>query len=213
MLNRRHIRIKILQALYSYWSAQGELKVIEVERELKKNLDRFYDLYLYLLLFLKELIQFIEKYDDEMRSRHTPSAREINPNKRLYSNRIANQLLENKTFSSLLDQKMIIWNSDDVDMLRKVFLDLKSNEEYREYIRTEDTNESDDLNIITFIIKQYPVNFSLLEQHLEEKFINWYDDGKVCNQMAIKSLKKIFDAEDDLDFLIPVSTDKKQSYQ
>jgi N utilization substance protein B len=46
MLNRRHLRIKVLQVLYAYFqSNENDFKV--VEKELMNSIERIYDIYLY----------------------------------------------------------------------------------------------------------------------------------------------------------------------
>ena len=45
MLNRRHLRIKVLQVLYAYFQSEGaDFKV--VEKELMNSIERIYDIYL-----------------------------------------------------------------------------------------------------------------------------------------------------------------------
>jgi len=51
MLNRRHIRVKVLQAIYSHFQSGSEQLVAE-EDNLLLSMDKIYDLYLYQLAFL-----------------------------------------------------------------------------------------------------------------------------------------------------------------
>ena len=46
MLNRRHIRIKVMQSLYSLKGAE-DANVVKEERFLRKSLDNLFELYLY----------------------------------------------------------------------------------------------------------------------------------------------------------------------
>ena len=48
MLNRRHIRIKILQAFYAYFQSEND-DLVKGEKELMHSMQRIYDLYLYML--------------------------------------------------------------------------------------------------------------------------------------------------------------------
>ncbi|NBR16006.1 MAG: transcription antitermination factor NusB, partial [Crocinitomicaceae bacterium] len=54
MLNRRHLRIKVLQILYAFFQS-GEVDVLKAQNELLLSVERMYDLYLYLLLTLPEV--------------------------------------------------------------------------------------------------------------------------------------------------------------
>jgi N utilization substance protein B len=53
MLSRRHIRVKVLQALYMYYNGKDDLTGLIKATD--KNINQLYELYLYLLLFLEEL--------------------------------------------------------------------------------------------------------------------------------------------------------------
>ena len=59
MLNRRHLRIKVLQALYAYFQSNEE-NYRKTENELLQAVERMYDLYIYLLLTFSELKSIAE---------------------------------------------------------------------------------------------------------------------------------------------------------
>jgi N utilization substance protein B len=54
MLNRRHLRIKVLQALYAYFQSDEE-NYRRTENELLGSIEKIYDLYIFLLLTFPEL--------------------------------------------------------------------------------------------------------------------------------------------------------------
>lgn len=55
MLNRRYLRIKVLQALYAYFSLPAnQLKV--VEKNMIQSIQRVYDLYLYKISILLDVL-------------------------------------------------------------------------------------------------------------------------------------------------------------
>ena len=51
MLNRRYLRIKVMQALYSFFQSSHK-DMNKEEKELFRNIDKIYDLYIYLLLLI-----------------------------------------------------------------------------------------------------------------------------------------------------------------
>jgi len=211
MLNRRHIRIKVMQSLYAFYCSDGNLSQNEVEKGLNANINRLYELYLYIILFTKELISFAEFYDDEVKSRIFPSAKERNFNARFYLNPVASVLLNSGLIVKTLESNKILWNSEDNDLLRKIFFDLKSSETYQDYIHSDETQGIDNTEIYSFILKQYPENFALLEQHFEEKFINWYDDYKIAIQMAIKTFRQIQSDPEGVDFILPLLKEEEDT--
>ncbi|MDX1447325.1 MAG: antitermination protein NusB, partial [Lishizhenia sp.] len=71
MLNRRHLRIKVLQSLYAYYQSDKE-SVIRAEKEMMEAIDRIYDLYLYFLLGFAELKNVAEHRIEENKKKILP---------------------------------------------------------------------------------------------------------------------------------------------
>lgn len=208
MLNRKIIRSKVLQSLYSYFSFNdGKDIVMQKEKELIKNLKRHYQLYLYILCFVEELGNFTRKNHDPKQVKYIPSISDKdNAVTRLFNNHLITILTENELFQIEKEKYLVVWKGDE-DLLRKVFLDLKAGESYKDYIHSSSQNLSEDEIFFTYVIKHYTNNFNLLSQHLEEEYPNIWDDKKYVISMAVKSLKKIASDPENPNFLIPVSHD------
>ena len=54
MLNRRHIRIKVLQAFYAFFQSNNE-DVLKGEKELFHSIEKIYDLYVFILMLFPSL--------------------------------------------------------------------------------------------------------------------------------------------------------------
>lgn len=212
MLNRRHIRVKVLQALYSYWAADEEINKLHIERDMVKSLNRLYELYIYLLFFIQELGRFAEKYDDEVKARFIPQENQIEANKKFYNSEIFTRINESEDLAEAAKKYKVVWESDDEDYIRKVFMDLKNTENYKEYLAADEIRQETELEIFEFVIKHYPFSFSLMEQNLEDKFINWFDDGKIAVQMLMKTFKNILTSKSE-HFLVPIAQDEKMSFE
>ena len=59
MLNRRHLRIKVLQALYAFYRSDGK-DYSNGEKELFFGINKIYEMYLFYLLLFGELLSFAE---------------------------------------------------------------------------------------------------------------------------------------------------------
>lgn len=189
MLSRRHIRVKVMQALYSYYAGDQHPQPCILEKNMQRSLTQLYDLYLYLMVFLQELGHFCKIYDEEVRARHLASP-DVAHHLRFYNN----PLLQRIVHSDQLDTEASRNNAEfqgDVDMLRRLFLNLKNSEEYRDYIASAQPNKFENEGILTYILKHYPLENNILSHHLEEQFINWYDDRKIAVNMAVKTVKQM----------------------
>ncbi len=210
MLSRRHIRIKVLQSLYSYWNSGGELTKDYVEKDLNHNIYKLYDLYLYLLVFLKELGQFVAQYDEQTKSRHLPINNQLKQQLRLYENPVMQVLLNSKELESKLEWKQIAWNGDN-DLLRKTFYDLKNTDTYQDYVNSGSNERFEDVEMLKYIVKNYPDQFGILKQHFEETFFNWHDDNKLAKQMVTKTINNIGRNPESKEFLVPFATNEQEN--
>ncbi len=57
MTSRRLIRIKVIQLLYAY-SNREDANLFEIERNLKKSIEKSYDLYYQTLMLMTEIQDF-----------------------------------------------------------------------------------------------------------------------------------------------------------
>lgn len=71
MLNRRHLRIKVLQLLYAYFQSE-ENNIPKAEKELLLTIERMYDMYLYLLLSLSEMKRAAENKLADKKKKYGP---------------------------------------------------------------------------------------------------------------------------------------------
>src|SRR5690349_3355578 len=108
MLSRRHIRIKVLQSVYAYvQSDQNDL--LKGEREMTGQLEKVYDLYLYLLLLFGELRHQAGIKQEESRNKFLPTKEELNPNNRFSDNPIMTILSESKSLKQVVTKKKLSW--------------------------------------------------------------------------------------------------------
>ena len=73
MLNRRHLRIKVLQLLYAHFQS-NEQDFIKTDKELNVSLDRMYDMYLYLLLTFEQLNHAAENKMEDRKKKLRPTS-------------------------------------------------------------------------------------------------------------------------------------------
>jgi transcription antitermination protein NusB len=134
MLSRRHIRIKVLQSVYAYLqSDQSDL--MKGEREMIAQLEKVYDLYLYLLLLFGELRHQAGIKQEESRNKYLPTQEELNPNNRFTDNPVMTLLADNAALKAAADRKKLSW-MNDMDFIRLFFQDIRNSEWYKEYHKT-----------------------------------------------------------------------------
>lgn len=197
MLNRRHLRIKVLQALYAYFQSEEE-NYRRTENELFDAIDRIYDLYLYLLLSIPEVKVFAERRIDENKKKIRPSDDDLNPNLKFVNNLIIQKIEESKKLTLLSEENKVNWIGDEKqEMFRKMFLHIRDSETYFEHMNNGTSGFEADKQFIIDLFKVEIANFPLLYSYFEDLSIHWLDDIDLACTMVLKTIKTIDSADQD----------------
>ena len=188
MLNRRHLRVKVLQNLYAYQQSEDK-ELARFEKSLLKNVDQVYELYIWLLNLLVDVADFTLIDADERANKHLPSKRDLNDNTRLEKNTFIEMLRQNQLFINHSKRYQVSWHNEDPEIVRQVFQQLKQSSEYEEYLKSEDRSLYKEKDIIKFIFKRLILKMPAVVHVFEEKFINWELDKEVLQAMVAKTFK------------------------
>lgn len=186
MLSRRFIRIKVMQALYAFFHSEDKL-VAKHEKEMFADVDRTFDLFLYLLLLLIEIRECGRNLISIRKTKHLPSKEDINPNTKFVDNKLFSILSINKQLASESFSRKIVWDKDD-DLPQKLFNLILQSEEYKSYLSHPEKSFKEDKKFICDIYIKYVAENEYLQFILEEKNIHWADDIDFVNSMIMKSL-------------------------
>ncbi len=184
MLNRRHLRIKVLQVLYAYFqSNENDFKVIE--KELMNSIERIYDIYLYVLLAFEELKDVEEQKiaESKLKSRTT--------NDRFVQNKVIALITENTELREASEKNKVNWIGDEHrEMFKKIMLQIRESELFFNYMQSETNTFEEDKNFIIALFKAEIANSQLIYNFFEEKSIHWMDDIDLACGIALKTIKQ-----------------------
>lgn len=187
MLNRRHLRVKVLQSLYAYHqSNSGDIK--QHEKNLLLTIDKVYEMYIWMLSLISEVTQYAETDAAERANKHLPTADDLNANLKIMSNRFVVSLLQNKEYLAGLKKYKVAWNFEP-ELIKSLFTILKKSEDYQEYLKKTDDTIQTDKDIIKFIFKKVILKSSLAEQVFEDMFLYWPVDKDVLQALIAKTFK------------------------
>jgi len=207
MLNRRHLRIKILQAVYAYFQSHSSDK-FAAERELFKNIEQIHDLYLYFLLTFETLVSVENRRLEDLKNKRFVSEEDLNPNRKFVDNAIFAILENNKGLASYAENRKVSWiGAEEQEMLRKVMGSIRESEVYTLYMADPQSSFEGDLNFSVDIFKECIANSSLIYNYFEEKSIHWMDDIDLACSMVIKTLKSF--TEEGTNTILPLYKDEE----
>jgi len=189
MLNRRHLRIKVLQALYAYYQSDKE-SVSKTEKELNLAVDRIYDLYLYLMLSIVELKSSAEKRIEDNKAKKRATEEDLNPKMKFVNNELIASLEKSPELRRASEERKVNWIGDEhQEMFRKMLNAVTESETYFEHMNNGQEGYDADKAFILDLFKIEIANFSLLYDFFEEKSIHWIDDIDLSCAMVLKTVK------------------------
>ena len=196
MLNRRHIRVKVMQSIYAMHQ-NGSDSIEKEEKFLLYSIENIQDLYLTLLAALVEIrkkeVVFLQKSADK----HLATKEEKNPNKKFVNNAILELLEENNSLSiALQDRKINTWNLND-DYITILLNAIKGSDLYANYMRNNTNTFEEDKEFIASIYMEVIAPNEKLYEYLEDNKLTWIDDIPLVNTEIIKQLKAIKNGKED----------------
>lgn len=199
MLNRRHIRIKVMQILFAYYSEEKP-DIVKYEKMLLESFERFRDLYIALILLLPEMqARAIEKIEAGL-NKKLPSKEDLHPNTKFVTNILVRILANSKTLHKLEKEIQIRWK-DNPDLLKMMFKSLSESDDYKEYMESKERGYNHDREYLLRFLRRHLVNFELMHEWLEEQGIFWNDDLDLASSMVLRTLKAVKETDDDVQIL------------
>jgi N utilization substance protein B len=199
MLNRRHIRVKVMQGIYAMHQHQGE-NLDKEEKFLFQSIDNMHDLYLLILSALIEIREKEEEYLELASKKHLATKEERNPSKRFVENKVLNLLLHSDSLTEAIDKRSITnWKHND-DIILFLLEVIKESELYKEYMDLPKVTFKDDKKFIADLFTEVIAPNERLYDYLEEHKLTWLDDLPSVNTLILKQLKQC--NENDESFLI-----------
>lgn len=187
MLNRRILRIKVMQALYAFF--QGEEDSVAVaENQLFRSFDRLYDLYILQLILLTEIYHEAQRHIEESKNKFFPSDEDRLENNYFAANRVLQALTDSETLRAQANKRRLTWDNQG-DMGLKLFRKIRNSQLYKSYIFATDNDYPKDRDFIVKAYEKIISNDDILAAYYESENIHWSDDFDLVNYAVIKTLK------------------------
>ena len=167
MLSRRHLRIRVMQALYAWH--QSDMDSLRAERELFNGTEHMYRLYLQLLSFLTELghqedLYFVDLPASALTGKRKKATRYLNDNS------FVSWLKGNKDFQTLSTKHLISWQADH-EVVSKAFFELRKMPFYIDYIKSGDSNPESEIAFAKSLVGELISKKEFVRHVIEEKNI------------------------------------------
>jgi N utilization substance protein B len=191
MLNRRFLRIKVMQFLFAYSRNENPDRQL-IEKELFKSLSKIYELYIYVLALLKDLYHLSEAAAEDSKSRRIPAKEDLVTNEILVNNTILRAISESKELEEEIRKRKISWQNE-TDMVRRLSKEVRKHTLFKKYLSGSEESFPEpfqkDRQLVIDIIVDFLNRNENLNSFFEEKYLHWADDTFVAYNSVIRNLE------------------------
>jgi len=189
MINRRHIRIKVMQSVYALLQANNKDLKSE-EKFLLNNIQKLQELYILMLALMLKIKLHAAHILEISKKKHLATPNDLEPNQKFINNRVLKDLemsLSLKTY--IEDSKLNFWqeNSEYISLL---WNNIYKSNDYKYYMNSEKDNLIEDKKFIQKIYTDIIACNDKLYDFLEDFNIGWVDDFPFVNTLIIKNINK-----------------------
>ncbi|MEC3907383.1 transcription antitermination factor NusB [Tamlana sp. 2201CG12-4] len=190
MLNRRHIRVKVMQTMYAFKGSESD-DLSKDQKFLLFSIDNMYNLYLLLMSLLIEVQNRAENDLQKKQNKHLATKEDKNPNRKFVNNQLLQLLKENPQLKEQLEiNKINNWELDG-EYIDVIFKEIMASNLYKDYMKTRVSDFKEDKDFIVDIFKEIIAPNDKLYDYLEDKNLTWLDDLPTVNTTILKLLRKV----------------------
>jgi len=189
MINRRHIRVKVMQSVYAMQQSLND-DVIKEEKFLKHSIQKMFDLYVLNIQLIIEVKKLAAKKIELSKKKFLATQEDLKPNTKFVNNQLIRALEESVSLDGYVElNKIDNWFLDG-DYVKIIFEELQKSELFKAYISTEETSFKADKNFVVDFFKEIIAPNEKLAEYFEDKMISWVDDIPFVNTWIVRSLSK-----------------------
>lgn len=186
MLNRRLLRIKIFQALYSYYQSENA-EVSSSLKNLQTSLVKMHELFIRNLMIILKIADILDERFETQKQKFIKNEA-ISDQTRHFSDLSCLQMLRNNKHFEKYIREYNINLSEDADLLRQMARNIESNSVYNSFCASG--TEKSDMEILRSIYKSEIYTNPHLMSRLEEMNIHWASDQYYIGIILMTYLKK-----------------------
>ena len=190
MINRRHIRIKVMQSVYAFFQSKNQDLTSE-EKFLNSNIDKLQELSVLMLNLLLELKKESSRIIDISKKKHLATSNELNPNKKFIENRVFLGIENSKSYLAFMSvHKLDLWTLNN-KYIKNIWTSIEESSIYEDYMASDISSLKEDLAFVNAIYTDIVATDEKLYDFLEDINIGWVDDFPFVNTWVLKSLQSV----------------------
>jgi N utilization substance protein B len=200
MLNRRHIRTKVMQVIYALKRSE-DVNLASEEKFLNSSMDSMYSLYLLMLSLLIKVHDKAKDQQEKSQQKHLLTTEDLNPNMKFIKNALLVQMSDSQSLKNAFERyKIHNWELDN-EYVEVIFRSILESDIYASYMNSK-FSFNNDKQCVVDLFKEVIAPNEKLYDYLEDRNLTWLDDLPVVNTALVKLLNKAKENSSD-DYFTP----------
>lgn len=190
MINRRHIRIKVMQSAYALMLSEND-KLDKQERYLLESIERLHELYLLQLQLLISLFEVANTYNKASKVKYLKNDTALVNSPNFAKNRVLIQIKKGILLQKYeLETAKPHWQNHE-ELVTRIWKSIQKKETFNDYMQLAEPNYADDKKIVLNLYKKVIAPNEQLAEFFEDEVISWVDDIPFVNTWIVENLTKL----------------------
>jgi N utilization substance protein B len=190
MINRRHIRVKVMQSVYALTTSNSD-NLVKEENFLKNSIEKMHDLYVLMIDILPRIKNLAEEQIEISKKKHFPTKEDLNPNTKFIDNKILSLLEDSISLQTYKEEhELDNWHLEE-KYIRTIYEHLIKSAMYKKYTENENKSFKEDVKFIVDVYSEFIAPNEKLADYFEDLNISWVDDIPFVNTWVVKSLQNL----------------------
>ena len=190
MVNRRHIRIKVMQSVYALLQSNSD-DLPKEEKYLLFSINKIFDLYVLQLLLLVEIKNMSLEHLEISKKKHLATVEDKDPNMKFINNPIIAAIEESPEINDHVKKKKLNNWKDNREYVSILWNHLKNTDLYKSYLTSSDTTYKEDKKFVSSLFEEIIAPSDKLYDYYDELNLGWVDDLPLINTLILKSIKHL----------------------
>ena len=189
MINRRHIRVKVMQSVYAILQSHND-DIIREEKFLKHSILKMFDLYVLNLQLIVEVQKLAAKKMALSKKKILATTLDLKPNTKFIDNKVIAAIAQSVSVEGYIELNSLNNWEENNEYVKIIFEELLKSDLYKNYLASEENSFKLDKAFIVGFFKEIIAPNEKLAEYYEDTLISWVDDIPFVNTWVVKTLSK-----------------------
>ena len=190
MVNRRHIRIKVMQSVYAVLQSKSD-NLPKEEKFLLFNIKKATDLYVFQLMLMLEVRNLALEHIEIKKKKYLATDEDKNPSLKFIDNEVILAISESTEIKEVRSKSKLMEWKDNREYVRIILDDLTASDLYKNYTNSGQSSFEEDKAFVADFFKSILAPNEKLFDFYESLNLSWVDDYPLVNTAILKAIKQL----------------------